>query len=271
MEGRPINDSTKRDDDAKQEYDVPMSTIISTPPSAAVAGLPNAAPVAAAPARRADVVVDNKIIPGWIDTLEEYRRWAESDEYPRSGWVSYLNGAIWVDFSLEEFLTHNQIKQAFNAFFGMFLIPNPVGCFVPDRMLLVNEAANLSTEPDGLFYLWATMQTGRLRLVPGKKTGYTQLEGTPDAVLEIVSDGSEKKDLIQLRDLYWKAQIPEYWLVDGRGETIRFDILRHAADGYQETSPQDGWARSDILGHSFRTERTLDPLGMAQFVVQMKP
>jgi Uma2 family endonuclease len=137
-------------------------------------------------------------------------------------------------------------------------------------MLLVNELANLSTEPDGLFYLWTTMQSGRLRLVPGQSAGFMQLEGTPDSVLEVVSDGSKVKDLVKLRDLYWKAQIPEYWLVDARADAVQFDILRHAADGYQATAAEDGWLRSGVLGHSFRIERTTDPLGFAQFVVHVK-
>jgi Uma2 family endonuclease len=250
-----------------EETDLAMSTIIPSLPQTAVA-----LPSAQAETRRANVVVENKImIPGWIDSLESYRRWAESDEYPHSGWVSYLDGTIWVEATMEEFLTHNQIKQAFNGMFFSLLTKHPSGRFVPDRMLLVNEAANLSTEPDGLFFLWATVQAGRLRLVPGKKTGYMQLEGTPDAVLEIVSDSSEGKDLTNLRDLYWKAQIPEYWVVDARGEAVRFDILRRTQDGYETTPMEDGWLRSEVLGHSFRIERSTDPLGLPQFVVQVKP
>jgi Uma2 family endonuclease len=245
-----------------------MSTITPSLPQTAVA-LP-----AVAPPRRAvvDVVVEDKItIPGWIDSLEAYRRWAESDDYPQSGWVSYLDGKIWVDANMEEFLAHNQVKYAFNGMFFNLLAQEPTGRFVPDRMLLVNEAANLATEPDGLFFLWATVQTKRLRLVPGKKSGYTQLEGTPDSVLEIVSNSSETKDLVALRELYWKAEIPEYWLVDARRDSITFDILRRAAEGYQATPLAGGWVRSEILGHSFRIERTVDPLGLAQFVVHVKP
>lgn len=245
-----------------------MSTAISPPSSTSVAP---PAVIAASPARRADVIVENKIsIPGWINSLQDYRCWAESDEYPESGWVSYVNGIIFVD-TLEEFLTHNRVKQAFNAAFGMLLMQQPPGCFVPDRMLLINDAANLSTEPDGLFYLWTTMQSGRLRLVAGKKAGYTQLDGAPDLVLEIVSDGSESKDFVALRAAYSKAQIPEYWLLDARRDAISFDILRHTAEGYQATVLEDGWVRSEILGHSFRIERSADPLGLAQFVVHAKP
>jgi Uma2 family endonuclease len=233
-----------------------------------------AAPVAAPqapPNCRADVVVENKItVPGWVNSLAEYRTWAESDNYPTSGWVSYLNGTIFVDPNMEELLTHSRVKQAFNFIYGAVLLEQPLGFFIPDRMLLVNEAANLSTEPDGLFYLWETMKSGRLRPVPGKKSGYTQLEGTPDTVLEIVSDGSVTKDLVQLRELYWKAQIPEYWLVDARGDEFRFDILRHTPEGYQETPKEDGWVRSEVLGRSFRFERSIDPVGMPLFTVATK-
>jgi Uma2 family endonuclease len=243
-----------------------MSTIIPSLPQTTVA-----LPPVNSQTRRADVVVEGKItIPGWIDSLESYRRWAESDEYPLNGWISYLDGTIWVDPSMEEFLTHNRVKQAYNGLFFSLLAQHPVGCFVPDRMLLVNEAANLSTEPDGLFYLWTTMQAGRLNLVRGKKAGYMQLEGTPDAVLEIVSESSETKDLVHLRDLYWKARIPEYWLVDVRRDEARFDILRHTNDAYQPTPSDQGWLRSEIVGHSFRIERTTDPLGFPQYVVQVK-
>ena len=98
-----------------------------------------------------------------------------------------------------------------------------------------------------------------------------QMEGTPDCVLEVLSDGSVKKDLETLRELYWKARIPEYWLVDARKDDIHFDILRYAQDGYQQTPSDDGWQRSEILGRSFRIERTTDPLGLAQFVIQVKP
>ncbi|MBI2805757.1 MAG: Uma2 family endonuclease [Planctomycetes bacterium] len=244
-----------------------MSTVTSTMPQTA-AGPPSAVPNPV----RADVVVENRIIvPGWVNTLAEYRRWAETDDYPQTGWVSYLDGKIWVDPNLEEFFTHNRVKQAFNYMFGSLFEREPVADFVPDRMLLVNTIANLSTEPDGLFYLWDTMRSGRLGLVPGKKTGYMQLEGTPDGVLEIVSDGSVTKDLDHLRNLYWKAQFPEYWVVDARGDAIRFDIFRHAEEGYEPTLAQDGWLRSEVLGHSFRVERKSDPLGRPKFVVHVKP
>jgi Uma2 family endonuclease len=63
-------------------------------------------------------------------------------------------------------------------------------------------------------------------------------------LLEIVSAGSVEKDTQTLRELYWKAGIAEYWLVDARGERLAFDILRHAAKGYVATRKAAGWLKS---------------------------
>lgn len=245
-----------------------MSTITpSLPQTTVIAPTPSTVP-----APRADVVVENSkiFIPGWVNSLAEFRHWAETDEYPQSGWVSYLNGKIWVDASMEELLSHNRVKVAFTGMFYVLLGQHTVGSFVGDRMLLVHEPANLSTEPDGLFHTWETVKAGRLRLIPGKKAGFMVLEGTPDIVLEIISEGSVTKDEVTLRDLYWKAGIAEYWLVDARADEVRFDILRHSKDGYEPTPLADGWLRSDILARSFRIEKSLDPLGLPQYAVQVK-
>ena len=108
-----------------------MSTVIpsseSIPAVAPSAGsIPADLPPAVALTRRADVIIEDKIvIPGWINSLDAYRNWAESDEYPQHGWISYLDGAIFVDPTMEEFLTHNRVKCAFNNMFCLLLTPNP--------------------------------------------------------------------------------------------------------------------------------------------------
>ncbi len=227
------------------------------------------------PPLRSDVLVQDQVadpiaIPGWINDLESYRRWAHSDDYPEHGWVSFLNGRIWVESGIEEFVTHNSVKGAYAFAIMDVLRGDPRGRFVHDRMLLGNRAANLSTEPDGLFYLWETMRSGRLKLVPGKREGYMELEGTPDGVLEVVSKTSERKDKIELRQLYWKAQIPEYWLVDARTDPPQFDILWHTSAGYEPAPANAGWLRSEILAKEFRLTSQADPLGHVQFVVEVR-
>src|SRR5262249_47048082 len=147
---------------------------------------------------------------------------------------------------------------------------NSLGSFVADRMLLSNVAANLATEPDGMFFRWTTMQSGRHRLVPDESAGYTELEGTPDMTLEVVSDLSERKDTEILRELYWKAGVQEYWLVDVRGETPKFDILRHGPEGFSETPVVGGWLTSAMFGRQFQLVRRTDPLGHPLFVVNVR-
>ncbi len=239
-----------------------MSTAVLTP-SASTAMPP--------PPRHPDVVVgDEVVIPGWVCDHASYRRWAVSDDYPESGWISYLDGAINVDLSMEEFITHNQVKYAFNGSIFTVLTLNPTGRYVPDRMLYSNTIAGLTTEPDGLYAHWRTLQSGQLRLIAGKKAGYVELEGTPDMVLEIVSQTSQKKDTVTLRELYARARIPEYWLVDARSEPCRFEILELTNGEYQSVPSENGWIRSKVFGMFFQLVREIDPLGQPLFVVKVK-
>lgn len=53
-----------------------------------------------------------------------------------------------------------------------------------------------------------------------------------DLVIEVVSPDKPERDLVEKRDDYAEAQIPEYWIVDPRAETIT--VLRLAGDAYVE-------------------------------------
>ena len=218
---------------------------------------------------RADVFVADVHVPGWIVDLASYRRWVMSEEYPKSGWVSFLGGAIFVDPTMKELFTHNQVKGAYAYAIMSVLGPTPSGMYVHDRMFLTNQAANLSTEPDGLFFFWTTIQSNRLRMIEGAD-GYTELTGTPDMTLEIVSKYSVRKDTVVLRELYWKAEVPEFWLVDARGDEPRFEILRRAENDYVAVEPVDGWLPSAVFGRQFRIVKQTNPLGKPQFVVEYK-
>jgi Uma2 family endonuclease len=221
--------------------------------------------------RRADVFVAEGIrVPGWVVDLETYRQWARSEDYPKSGLASFLDGAIFVDPTMEELFTHNQVKGAYAYAVMSVLGPTPSGMYVHDRMLLTNQAANLSTEPDGLFFFWTTIQSERLRMIEGAD-GNTELSGTPDMILEIVSKYSVRKDTIVLRELYWKAKIPEFWLVDARGTEPRFEILRRAESEYVAVEAVDGWLPSANFGRQFRLVKQTNPLGKPQFVVEHRP
>lgn len=241
-----------------------MSTTISTQQQTLPAPPPNP------PAMRGNVLVQDKIaIPGWVCDLASYRQWAHSDDYPHSGWVSYLNGDIFVDPDREELYTHNQVKGAYAYAIMSVLGPTPNGMYVHDRMLLTNSDANLSTEPDGLFFFWTTAKENRLRIIKGTN-GFIELSGTPDMTLEVVSKHSVPKDTVKLRELYWKAGVGEYWLVDARGDEPKFEILRRTEKDYVPVELSEGWLTSSIFQRRFQIVKQSNPLGQPQFLVNVQ-
>jgi Uma2 family endonuclease len=224
----------------------------------------------AEPSQRPEVIVQGQfVIPRWVEDLESFRRWRLSDDAPDSGAIAFLDSYIWVDLSMEEFLTHNQVKAAYDYAIMSVVNPASLGRYVPDRMLLTNAEANLNTEPDGLFATWETMRSGRLRLVEREGQGIMELEGTPDQVLEVVSKTSLRKDTVLLRDLYFKAGISEYWLVDVRDGAMSFAILTWTPEGYVAAPGVNGWIASKVFGKAFQLQKRKDPLGHPQFTVSV--
>ena len=72
-------------------------------------------PATMTPTRRLKVFLQGQIVlPDWVDDLDSYCRWRLSDEAPEDGELAFLDTGIWVDLTMEEFLTHNQVKAAFD-------------------------------------------------------------------------------------------------------------------------------------------------------------
>lgn len=210
-------------------------------------------------------------IPPWVIDHKSFRRWAWSDRFPEHGRISYLDCTLWVDLGMEEFFMHNQVKARISLTVMNLLEVDDLGQFVPDGMLLTNQAVGLSTEPDGLFFFWDTLERKRIRFIDRpKKKGSIELEGTPDMVLEVVSDSSEEKDNIILRDLYRRAGISEYWLVDARTSEPSFQILHHTVRGYVARRPKDGWLKSEVFGKSFRLTQRENRAGQTKFTLKMQ-
>ncbi len=202
-------------------------------------------------------------VPHDATTLEGFRAWAMSDEFPDRGRISYIDGQIVIDMSPEHLESHNKIKSAISSVLFQLAQAMNLGTFYGDRSLLTNNGADLSTEPDAMFATWETIRTGRLRHVPSpsRPGDSMELAGSPDMVLEIVSHTTIKKDTRDLRKAYHRAGIPEYWLVNGLGQAIDFQILIRKESDYEPVAPQDGWLRSLVFGQSFRLERDRDPVG----------
>ncbi len=210
-------------------------------------------------------------VPAWIVDLSSFRRWVYSDEIPEKVRVHYLNGEVWVDVSMEKFFSHNQVKSEYNIVLGTLGKRERLGRYVSDGMLLTNVEANLSAEPDGTFVSYDSLRTGLVRLVEGDPEGGIELEGSPDMVLEVISRSSVEKDTDILMDLYWRAGIREYWLVDARGDEVIFDIYRYTARGYVATRKQAGWIKSAVFGRSFKLTRHTDELGNPEYTLAVRP
>src|SRR5579862_5429772 len=101
---------------------------------------------------RTIVIEETGVIPDGIVDLESFRQWARSDDFPERGIFSYIDGEIWADVNMEPLFTHNQVKAAFTGPLVVLVQQLKCGRFVPDRMLFTNVAANVSTEPDGLYF-----------------------------------------------------------------------------------------------------------------------
>ncbi len=216
------------------------------------------------------VIADQVRIPAWVNDLESFRRWCRTDDCPERGWVSFLDGEIWVDMDMEQLFFHNRVKTQFTIVLGGLVESEELGYFFSDRVLQSNENANLSTEPDGNFCSFRAIEDGRVRLEEGFEGGHVEIEGTPDMVLEVVSRHSVRKDTEVLRKLYWRAGIPEYWLVDARKSLVQFDILSWTERGYSATRRRQGWVKSKVFGRSFLLETKPDRLGHPQFFLRME-
>ncbi|MFO0967716.1 MAG: Uma2 family endonuclease [Gemmataceae bacterium] len=211
------------------------------------------------------------VIPRGATTLAGFRAWSQADDFPREGVITFLNGEIWLDMSPERLLSHNRIKTEETRILATLAVSDNLGDFYSDRTRLVNKGADLSTEPDGLFVTWATLQSGKVRLVPTKDgQDFIELEGTPDWVSEIISPSSEKKDADKLLHAYHKAEIPEYWLIDARRSHIDFQPLVWRPAGYEPVAAKAGWYASPVFGKAFRWRRHKNVIGQWAYLLEMR-
>jgi len=162
------------------------------------------------------------------------------------------------------------VKTQFTITLGGLAEKEQLGYYFSDRAPVSNDEANVFTEPDGTFCSFRAIENGRVRLVEGADVGHVEIEGAPDMVLEVISTSSIRKDTKILRGLYWRAGIPEYWLVDARKEPIQFDILRWTARGYASTRARHGWLKSKVFRRFVQIQTKVDRLGHPQFSVRLR-
>jgi Uma2 family endonuclease len=209
--------------------------------------------------RHAIIFEENFRIPEDAFTFEGFQRWVDSRQFPETGRVDYLEGDVEVDMSPEDLFTHGAPKTAITSKLYILIEEAGLGNVFTDSTRLRSRFADLSVEPDVVVMFRDSLAAGKVRLSPASRRKgpgrFSGLEGA-DLVVEIVSDGSVKKDTQRLPPLYARSGIPELWIVDTRGEDLRFEVHSLHKGRYETLQPDtDGWIRSPRLGRVFRLIR----------------
>jgi hypothetical protein len=105
-------------------------------------------------------------IPISAATLEGFRAWAVSDEFPDAGRIAFIDQEIWIDMSPESLETHGLVRTEIGCVIANLIRRHKLGLYFPNRTLLTNTAAGLSAELDGAFALWKALRSRRVSLVP---------------------------------------------------------------------------------------------------------
>lgn len=221
------------------------------------------------------VIFEERVeIPLSIRSLAEFRRWAQSDEFPESGRIDYISGNIEVDMSPEDLFCHGTLKTEIVGALHQVVKLRDLGHLFTDSTRVSCPGADLSAEPDVVFVSHESLDAGRVVLVPGashEPGRYVELEGPPDVVVEIVSDSSVTKDTRRLPEAYYRAGVGEFWLADARKEPVVFRIHRPGEKGYEAAQPDpEGFQASPVFGVSFRLDSRRDARGHWAFDLREK-
>lgn len=202
-------------------------------------------------------------VPESASTLDGFRAWSASDSFPERGRITYFRQGIFLDMSPEKANKHNNVKTEIARVLGNLVKDQDLGKLHGDGLWVTNDQADLSNEADATFVSWESLETGRLQLItlPDDDDGI-EMRGSPDWVLEVVSNSSERKDTVWLPDAYHAATVREYWLVDARGEKIKFTMHVWRPDRFETIQPTDeGWRESEVFGCAVRLDRERDRMG----------
>lgn len=102
-----------------------------------------------------------------------------------------------IEFVIEKFVADNNLGEVFDAPYDVYLDEENV------------------VQPDILF-----VSRGRLSII-----GEKNIQGSPDMVIEIVSENSAYRDIVQKKNLYARFGVKEYWIVIPETEEIEIYML----------------------------------------------
>jgi len=208
-------------------------------------------------------------IPPDAHTYRGFMKWALSGDLPEKLPVMFLDGIVSLDLSVEPLQTHVAVKAELYCVLAGIAKEEDLGEFYLGGVLIGNEEAGVWNNPDGVFVGWDAIESGRVRFAV-RGDDERAVEGSPDWVVEIVSDGSVKKDNFDLRAAYHRAKVREYWLIDARAESISFVILLWRKAGYVAAPNNKGWVRSKVFDREFRLTRARNRRGAWRYRLETR-
>ncbi len=214
-------------------------------------------------------------IPGTVRDLESFRRWVRSGAFPERGRIDWIAGEMEIDMEAEDAYTHGTPKVALTGDLREIVEKGDVGVIFSDSMRLSVPSADLSVEPDVVVLLFESLDLGRVKMVPKatREAGrFTEISGAADIIVECVSDSSEEKDMVRLRERYFRAGVREYWIVDARGASTSLTILSRGRRAYRETpAGSNGFTPSVVLGRAVRLVRLPPRSGVVRYSLESRP
>ncbi len=160
---------------------------------------------------------------------KERYTFADALERPENEHIEIINGEA---FKMPRpNRRHQEIRMALSVQFANFLLGKTCEVFgVPFAVRPFSEKEDTPEDED-------TMLEPDITIVcdPGKLDDYG-CKGVPDMVIEILSPSTRRHDLSVKYQLYQRAGVREYWIVDPEGKTVQVfrleDGLYNAADVY---------------------------------------
>ncbi len=145
-------------------------------------------------------------IPGW--TEERY-----FTEAPEQGFFEFKDGELIMHSPVS--VEHQRIVRFLGTLLWQFVSAKQLGEVLSGPAVL-RLRENLDREPD-LFFL------SKERAVQVKNKF---VEAPVELVIEIISEGSESRDLEEKRAEYERAGVSEYWVVDPDRNEVHFHTLQ---------------------------------------------
>src|SRR5258708_19567446 len=97
-------------------------------------------------------------IPTSAATLAGFRAWYQSDDFPETGRISFIDSEIVIDMTHEKYGSHLAIKREYVTFLTPLSVTEDSGDFTPHAMPPLNQTPAISTPPTASFSSCETIQ-----------------------------------------------------------------------------------------------------------------